>query len=158
MILDESNTMPSMASALMQRWALMFNAYTYSIKYRKGKDMCNADTLSHFPLADYPESAPKPPPWDYCSIRKFGQCSIGGFTDQKWLWPYSGKSQAVHTNWVANHYIWWTVTTLLEWDQCWGWHSIMGQQSDCSTTGNFGWFSKTWPQNFTLPWQCSLPF
>ena len=60
-ILDESKSIPSMASARMQRWALTLSAYTYSIKYRKGKDMCNADALSRLPLTDHPESIPKPP-------------------------------------------------------------------------------------------------
>ena len=60
-ILDESKSIPSMASARVQRWALTLSAYTYSIKYRKGKDMCNADALSHLPLTDHPESVPKPP-------------------------------------------------------------------------------------------------
>ena len=60
-ILDESKPIPSMASARVQRWALTLSAYTYSIKYRKGEDMCNADALSRLPLTDHPESLPKPP-------------------------------------------------------------------------------------------------
>ena len=51
-ILDEAKLIPAMASARVQRWALTLSAYTYSIKYRKGGDMCNADALSRLPLAE----------------------------------------------------------------------------------------------------------
>ena len=45
-----------MASARLQRWALTLSAYTYTIKYKSGKQQGNADTLSRFPLADVPTS------------------------------------------------------------------------------------------------------
>ena len=38
-----------MASARIQRWALTLAAYGYSIGYKAGKMLCNADTLSRLP-------------------------------------------------------------------------------------------------------------
>ena len=49
-ISGESKSIPSVASARVQRWALTLSTYAYSIKYRKGEDMCNADALSRLPL------------------------------------------------------------------------------------------------------------
>ena len=60
-IFGESKSIPSVASARVQRWALTLSAYTYSIKYRKGEDMCNADALSRLPLTAHPEIVPRPP-------------------------------------------------------------------------------------------------
>jgi len=42
---------PMMASARLQRWAVMLSAYDYELKYRKGKDMCNVDALSRLPVS-----------------------------------------------------------------------------------------------------------
>ena len=60
-ICGESKSIPSVASARVQRWALTLSAYTYSIKYRKGEDMCNADALSCLPRTAHPEIVPRPP-------------------------------------------------------------------------------------------------
>ena len=60
-IFGESKSIPSVASARVQRWALTLSAYTYSIKYRKGEDMCSADALSRLPLTAHPEIVPRPP-------------------------------------------------------------------------------------------------
>ena len=60
-IFGESKSIPSVASARVQRWALTLSAYTYNIKYKRGKDMCNADGLSRLPLAVQPENVPTPP-------------------------------------------------------------------------------------------------
>ena len=38
-----------MASSRLQRWALIFSAYHYSICYKSGKDLSNADALSRLP-------------------------------------------------------------------------------------------------------------
>ena len=47
-----------MASARLQRWALMLAAYDYSIVYRPGPKLANADCLSRLPM---PQSVPTPP-------------------------------------------------------------------------------------------------
>ena len=49
-----------MASARLQRWALTLSAYTYTIKYKSGKQQGNADSLSRFSFADVPTSVPTP--------------------------------------------------------------------------------------------------
>lgn len=49
-ILSESRAVPAMASARLQRWALFLSAYDYSISYRPGKELSNADSLSRLPL------------------------------------------------------------------------------------------------------------
>ena len=56
-----SKAIPNMASARLQRWALTLSGYQYSIKYREGTRMCNADALSRLPLPDCPDNVPTPP-------------------------------------------------------------------------------------------------
>ena len=60
-IFNQSKAVPVMASARLQRWALTLSSYHYSIKYRKGSHMCNADALSRLPLPDCPTNVPIPP-------------------------------------------------------------------------------------------------
>ena len=60
-IFNQSKAIPVMASARLQRWALTLSGYQYSIKYRKGSHMCNADALSRLPLPDCPTTVPMPP-------------------------------------------------------------------------------------------------
>ena len=50
-----------MASARLQRRALTLSSDHYSIKYRKGSDICNADALSYLPLSDCPTNISMPP-------------------------------------------------------------------------------------------------
>ena len=57
-ILDAQKGIPVMASARLQRWALMLAAYDYSIVYRPGPKLANADCLSRLPM---PQSVPTPP-------------------------------------------------------------------------------------------------
>ena len=57
-ILDAQRGIPVMASARLQRWALMLAAYDYSIVYRPGSKLANADCLSRLPI---PQSVPTPP-------------------------------------------------------------------------------------------------
>ena len=59
-IFNESKSVPVMASARLQRWALKLSPYSYTIKYKSGKQQGNADALSRFPLADMPVSVPTP--------------------------------------------------------------------------------------------------
>ena len=45
-LFHEAKGIPQMASAHIQRWALTLAAYDYSIGYKAGKMLCNADALS----------------------------------------------------------------------------------------------------------------
>ena len=49
-----------MASARIQRWALLLAAYDYQIKFRSGQDNGNADLLSRLPLPESPIKIPDP--------------------------------------------------------------------------------------------------
>ena len=60
-IFDESKTIPAMASARIQRWALTLSGYSYTIRYKAGKEHANADALSRLPLAEAPTEVPRPP-------------------------------------------------------------------------------------------------
>jgi hypothetical protein len=59
-ILGETNPVPQMASARLQRWALLLGAYSYTIKHRGGKENVVADALSRMPLENYPVEVPMP--------------------------------------------------------------------------------------------------
>ena len=45
-LLGESNRIPQMASSSIVRWAIFLSAYTYTIRYKPGKLLSNADALS----------------------------------------------------------------------------------------------------------------
>lgn len=51
-ILGENRPVPSLASARLQRWALMLGAYSYQIVHKAGRQNANADALSRLPLPD----------------------------------------------------------------------------------------------------------
>ena len=59
-IFGDTTGIPSMASARVQRWALTLSAYSFSISYRPGAELANADGLSRLPLPDTPEDVPIP--------------------------------------------------------------------------------------------------
>ena len=59
-IFDETKSVPSMASARVQRWASTLGAYTYKIRYKAGRDNTNADGLSRLPLPSAPADVPQP--------------------------------------------------------------------------------------------------
>ena len=61
-IFGESKSVPVMASACLQRWALTLSSYTYvySIKHKSGKSQGNVDTLSCLPLPEFPATTPVP--------------------------------------------------------------------------------------------------
>ena len=60
-IFGETKSVPAMASARIQCWALTLGAYSYNIKFKKGSLQGNADALSRLPLPDHPESVPVAP-------------------------------------------------------------------------------------------------
>lgn len=49
-LFSENRTVPAMASARLQRWALFLSAHDYCISYTPGKNLANADSLSRLPL------------------------------------------------------------------------------------------------------------
>ncbi len=59
-LFGENNPVPPMASARIQRWALLLSAYQYSIKYKRGQDHANADALSRLPLPSRSADVPLP--------------------------------------------------------------------------------------------------
>ena len=60
-ILSESKATPAMASARLQRWALLLGGYDYRIEYKAGAEQANADALSRLPCSSQPSSVPTPP-------------------------------------------------------------------------------------------------
>ena len=48
-ILSDSKAISPTASSRNKRWALTLSAYSYTIKHKPGKNLGNADTLSHLP-------------------------------------------------------------------------------------------------------------
>ena len=59
-ILRETKRIPPMASARVQRWALMLSAYIYLICYKPGVDHANADGLRRLPVANHITEVPVP--------------------------------------------------------------------------------------------------
>ena len=59
-LLGETRGIPTLASARVQRWALLLSAYDYVIDYRPGSKHANADVLSRLPLPDEPATVPLP--------------------------------------------------------------------------------------------------
>ena len=60
-IFSESRIVPTMASGRIQRWALTLGGYDYTIEFKEGKSMANADALSRLPLATQRAEVPQPP-------------------------------------------------------------------------------------------------
>ena len=59
-LFSENKAIPAMASARIQRWALVLSAYNYDIVFKPGSQNANADVLSRLPLADGPSQVPLP--------------------------------------------------------------------------------------------------
>ena len=59
-LLGETRGIPQMASARVQRWALTLSAYDYTISYKPGAELANADALSRLPLPEQPTDVPLP--------------------------------------------------------------------------------------------------
>ncbi len=49
-IFGEHSGIPTIAASRLQRWAIKLSAHNYTIKYRKGVELANADLLSRLPL------------------------------------------------------------------------------------------------------------
>ena len=59
-LFDSTRAVPQLASARLQRWALILGAYNYTISYKPGDQHSNADLLSRLPLPDSPTKTPPP--------------------------------------------------------------------------------------------------
>ena len=59
-LFNPSKAISTMASARIQRWALLLSSYRYTVSYKPGSQMANADVLSRLPLPEMPESVPIP--------------------------------------------------------------------------------------------------
>ena len=55
-LFNECRQVPVMASARIQRWALILGAYNYQICHKPGRLLSNADALSRLPLSDSSDS------------------------------------------------------------------------------------------------------
>ena len=60
-LFKEDSATPVMASACIQRWALLLGGYDYTIEYKPGERHANADFLSRLPLSISPGNIPIPP-------------------------------------------------------------------------------------------------
>ena len=61
-LFDSTRTIPQLASARLQRWALILSAYNYTISYKPGDEHANADSPSRLPLPQ--PLLDTPPPGD----------------------------------------------------------------------------------------------
>ena len=59
-LFDENRSIPQLASARIQRWALILSAYDYVISYKPGDQHANADSLSRLPLPEHPTETTPP--------------------------------------------------------------------------------------------------
>ena len=59
-LFGENKSLPERASPRILRWAIMLQAYTYTLKHKKGKDNGHADGLSRLPLPHIPHATPTP--------------------------------------------------------------------------------------------------
>ena len=59
-LFNPSKAISVMASARIQRWALLLSSYQYTVSHKPGSQMANADVLSILPLPEMPESVPVP--------------------------------------------------------------------------------------------------
>ncbi len=59
-LFQETSGIPTLASARIQRWALILGAYNYTIEYKPGAEHANADLFSRLPVPETDQSH-KPP-------------------------------------------------------------------------------------------------
>ena len=55
-LIAEDKPLPSMTAARLQRWAIVLSAYDYSLRYRSGSSIANADGMSRLPLSSIESS------------------------------------------------------------------------------------------------------
>ena len=60
-IFKETSAIPPLASALIQRWALLLGDYDYRISYKPGPQHANTDMLSRLPSSPPPITTPDTP-------------------------------------------------------------------------------------------------
>ena len=60
-IFKETSAIPPLASARIQRWALLLGGYDYRISYKPGPQHANADMLSRLPSSPPPTTTPDTP-------------------------------------------------------------------------------------------------
>ena len=60
-IFSASKSTPAMASARIQRWAILLGGYHYCIEYKPGQQNANADAFSWLPFSTTPLEVPTPP-------------------------------------------------------------------------------------------------
>ena len=60
-IFKATSSTPTMASARIQRWALLLGGYDYTTAYRPGEQHANTNLFSRLPLSDAPKNVPTPP-------------------------------------------------------------------------------------------------
>ena len=74
-LFSESRPVPVLASARIQRWALTLSTYEYTIEYRPGTKIANADALSRLPQET--QHIPIPVPGDIkCLIQQLSDCIV----------------------------------------------------------------------------------
>ena len=59
-LFGENRSISHLSSPRIQRWSLILAGYDYSVKYRAGNDIPNADALSRLPLPQTNENTPVP--------------------------------------------------------------------------------------------------
>ena len=59
-IFKETSTILPLASACIQRWALLLEGYNYTISYKPGYQHANADMLRRLPSGSAPSNPPTP--------------------------------------------------------------------------------------------------
>ncbi len=112
-LFSEHKSIPSMASARIQRWALTKSTYQYHRVYRAGKENTNADALSQLPLPDTPASTPLPPETVF-QLERLGDSPVSA-KQIKIYRSVKGVLQEVHIahprvshmKSLARAYVWW---------------------------------------------------
>nr|XP_023665672.1 LOW QUALITY PROTEIN: uncharacterized protein K02A2.6-like [Paramormyrops kingsleyae] len=82
-LFGETRCIPPLASARIQRWALILSAYQYTIEYRAGKDNGNADALSRLPLPETPAFTHVPPETVF-SLEKLSETPVKASQVRLW--------------------------------------------------------------------------
>ena len=59
-LFNPTRSIPQMAASRIQRWNLTLSAYSYTIRFKPGKDNSNADALLRLPLPTSLETIPVP--------------------------------------------------------------------------------------------------